>query len=335
MHTPQLPQPTPIPAAAFWDAYFENRLVDWKRGDSGCLGLMRGTPAGGPAALASPPPLAAFTCDFQVLAAYDTRADGRFARLAQQPRSAPEVLAAMIDGSYPYREPAPFGKQRMSELLGEIRARLEAGREARDEAQTRTALATLLVQLVEGGDTRSQQAIAALVFLLGELRDGAAVPALLSVVRNADGVPFAKRVLHFTAVAAAYAALWKVNGKAAVPELLVLMRDADGSARQKMAALFERLFSTGTLLGAYRLREAYLDPAFWAERLQPMLPPAAWQAVDARNVFWELRWLAALHAGPADAPLLALLERDEVGLVRATAAARRNEPARPRPPGLR
>lgn len=302
-------------AAAFWDAYFENRFIELTRTDAGCAGRARLLPSGGPAGLTGKPQLQDIACSRALLAAYDTTADGRFSLLPPRPPEAGDALRGMMDRSYPYRDAAPFGKARMAEYLRQCSRMLDG----------RVSIATLqalLVRLVAIPDALNDALIAALAFLLGELRDPSSGEALLAVIRNSAGVPYARRVIHFSAVSAAFSAAWKCDARSMTPDLLVLMEHADGSARQRIASLFERLYSTRDLESLHRHGEAWMTAAFWSERLAPLLEPARWSDLDATNLFWELRLSVISRLGSGHAGLLRMLSADEVGVVREAAAAR-------------
>lgn len=301
-------------AEAFWNAYFENRFATLMRNEAGCHGLARTLPSGGPAGLARAPQLQEIACPRALLVDYDTAADGRFALLPSRPPQAGAALQAMIERSYLYRDAAPFGKARMAELLLRCRQMLS------DEPGTE-ALQTLLTGLVASSDGTFDAEIAALAFLLGELRDPSSATALLSVIRNAAGVPFARRVVHFSAVNSAFSAAWKSDAKALTPDLLVLMENADSSACQKIASLFERLYSTHEMESLHRHGEAWLTPTFWRQRLAPLSDPALWPALSAASLFWELRLSIVARLGAEHANLLRLLSADEVGVVRDAAVA--------------
>lgn len=319
--SPQMPDPRPASARdveAFWDAYFENRFVALTRDEFACTGFARLLPAGAPAGLADldePLQLQEIACARTLLADYDTASDGRFALLPARPPEAAAAVQAMIDGSYPYRAAAPFSRERMAVLVLQ-------GRQMLGDQVTIEGLQDLLAQLVAGPDAALDRLIAALAFLLGELRDASSAQALLAVIRNASGVPFARRVLHFSAVGAAFAAAWKCDAKSITTDLVVLMEDSDSSARQKIASLFERLYSTRELLGLHRFGEAWLTPAFWQERLAPLSHPLLWPRLGATSLFWELRLTTLARLGPAQADLLPLLLADEVGVVRDAAMTR-------------
>lgn len=300
---------------AFWDAYFENRFAVLTRSEAGCFGMARTLPSGAPAGLGRELQLHEIACSRAALADYDTVADERFSRLPWRLPRADDALHGMIERTHAYRDAAPFGKVRMAELLTQCR-QMQPGQ------ITTEALQQLLIRLVAANDASLDSTVAALAFLLGELRDPTSGPALLSVVSNGAGMPFARRVIHFVAVNTAFSAAWKSDVKSIAPNLLVLMEDADGSARQKIASLFERLYSTHELESLQRHGEAWLTAAFWHTKLAPMLDSARWATIDAASLFWELRLSSVARLGPEDLGLLQLLTGDEVGVVREAAAIR-------------
>jgi hypothetical protein len=181
----------------------------------------------------------------------------------------------------------------------------------------------LLSRMIAEHSAALDQPIAALVWLIGEQRERHSAEVLLEVLRNSSYWPFPKRRLHFTAVDAAFSALWKINEKGITGELLEFMRMTSGSGQSKVAALFERLFSTAELLSIDKLGEHYLDPEFWADVTSSALraSPTERDAGDANALFWEIRLLAAQRLPVSQTAALEKLTADEVSLVRDMARA--------------
>jgi len=307
-------------AREFWDLYYRNRFVRLERRDGFCRGAAA-VGEGGLTGLVRAPELRQVEIPLARLRSYDYAADGRFARLLERPQTMAQAITQVEQLRYPYRDPAPFGKERMAELLGWVRANFGSGGQA-DLAQA--DVERIVAAMVDGHRPEFDQPLAALVWLLGEMRQRSATPALMLVVRNSSFVPFARTVLHFTAVNAAFSALWKVDDKSMLGEWLVLMAESSATGKHRMAALLERLLSTDELLGAERCGDAYTDAAAWARYLQPMrgYGPVDWDRHDARSLFWEIRWLAATRLPPGEREALNLLVHDEVTLVREAAVAR-------------
>ncbi|MET0649848.1 MAG: hypothetical protein ABW208_24830 [Pyrinomonadaceae bacterium] len=317
------PRSRRVGAARFWDFYFRDRLIRLERVGENWKGLARPEAARGGVLSsllsdAEPEPFEVTTAE---LRAYDYARDARFSALSVAPRPAGEAFGQVLGGTYPYRDAAPFGKQRMSELFALLRerCRLPAG-----SALTPDGLERCLSALLGEHSEELNQPLAALVWFLGEMRGRSSSAALLEVVRNSSHLRRGGPAVHFTAVDAAFSALWKVNDKTRLPELVELMRGADSAGRQKIARLFERLLSKDELLGLDRCGAAYLDPDFWDGVVKPNRgnTPADWDRYDAGSLFWELRWLAAVRVSPDDAETIRRLAGDMVPAVREAAAAR-------------
>jgi hypothetical protein len=304
----------------FWDLYFRNRFVRLERRDGVYRGAAR-LGEGGLAGLLREPELRLVEIPLQRLRSYDYAADGRFSRLLERPQAMAQACAQVEELRYPYRDPAPFGKERMAELLAWVRSTFGQGGQ-REFAQA--DVERIVADMITGHRPEFDQPLAALVWLLGEMRQRSAAAVLMLVVRNSSFVPFARIALHFTVVNAAFSALWKVDDKSMLGEWLTLMAEASPSGRHKMAALLERLLSTDELLGAERCGDAYTDAAAWARFLLPMRAngPLEWDRHDARSLFWEIRWLAATRLAPGEREALTPLANDEVTIVREAAIAR-------------
>ncbi|MET0649849.1 MAG: hypothetical protein ABW208_24835 [Pyrinomonadaceae bacterium] len=310
-----------ISAQQFWDYYFRDLFLRLERAGGGYAGEVLSEPE-----RAQPPeglllldaPQVRVEVPAGVVREYDYASDGRFARLAERPASIAEAYRAVVEGTYPFRDPAPFGKQRMAELLTQARTLVPRGP---GEELTLEDFEQTLRLAVEGDAPGLDQLVAALVWFVGERRERASSGVLLLVVQNSSYSPFARRRLHFTAVDAAFSALWKVNDKSCLWELLEILPYTSESGARKIVPLFGRLLSTTELLSPDLCGNAYLEPAFWAARLAPLreYADADWDRYDADALFWELRWLAALRLNRGDAGTLRRLADDEVGTVREAA----------------
>jgi hypothetical protein len=168
-------------------------------------------------------------------------------------------------------------------------------------------------------------AIAALVWFLGERRQHSSSAAIMDVVRYSGHLHPTGFHLHFTAVDAAFSALWKIDDKMQLVDLLTLMRQADPTGQRKFAALFERLLSTHELLSIEQCGDDWFTPEFWAKKIEPLrnYAPEDWDRYDAHSLFWELRYSAATRLNPGD-PVLQMLARDAVDTVRLQAVSRHN-----------
>ena len=308
--------------AAFWDLYFRNQFVQLERNANGYRGLAYADPASAapPAGFFRKRELRVIEIAFDRLRQWDYRADLRFDLILKRPTTMAEAIDRVIERNYPYRDPAPFGKERMAELGGVLRTQFQQA--GHNSAITLELAQHVLVKMIAEHTQALDQPIAALAWLLGEQRDRSSAPMLVEVVRNSSYFPFAAHRLHFTPVDAGFSALWKVNGKQVTSELLKIMEGGSESGRRKIAALMERLYSTKELLSLDRCGERYLDPLFWRELIPADRPLSDWDRVDTSAIFWEVRLLALTRLPIQDLNLLEKLANDEVGTVREAAAAR-------------
>lgn len=299
-------------AALFWDLYFRNLFVRLERSGKGYRGEAYADPASAkpPAGFFRERKLRTVEIRMDHLRDYDYRSDGRFALILERPSGIRAALDAVIEKRYPYRDPAPFGKERMAELCTALRDRIGDG--------SLSAAERLLLRMIAEHTPALDQPIAALVWLVGEQRQKGSAPVLLSVLRNSSYWPFAEHRLHFTPVDAAFSALWKIDEKGITGELLEFMRMTSESGQRKIAALFERLLSTAELLSLDKLGERYLDPEFWADAIGNVLgaSPLDRDRRDADALFWEIRLLAAQRLPRSETAVLEKLSLDEVGIVR-------------------
>lgn len=301
--------------AAFWDLYFRNQFVRLERGAAGYRAVTNAEPAAAapPAGLFRERKLKAIEITFDRLRQWDYAGDPRFARIRERPAADyAAALKLVIEQSYPYRDPGPFGKERMAELAIGLRKELEHGGTPEQ----------LLLKKISEHTPAQDQPLAVLAWLIGERRDRASAPALLEVVRNSPDFPFAAHRLHFTPVAAAFSGLWKINNKEVTPELLAMMENASDSGKRKIGALMERLYSTKELLSYDKCEEGYFDPGFWRKVIPEGRSLAEWDRADANALFWEIRYLAAERLPAEDRTTLEKLAADEVGTVGEAAKAR-------------
>ncbi|MEA3643189.1 MAG: hypothetical protein VBE63_25095 [Lamprobacter sp.] len=307
----------PIKAAQFWDLYFRNLFLRLERDGSGYKGVAYANDSGlgPPAGIFHERPQTQIQVSRAELVSYDYSSDGRFSLFLARPKSIGTALDAIISQSYPYRDPAPFSKERMAQLCAELRERIGSANEREaDLSVLHGELSRMLVEYAPSFD----QPIAALVWLLGELRQRDSAEPILQVLQNSPYCPIGKVQVHFTALNAGFAALWKINDKASIWKALELMRESDTSGRQKLGALIERLFSTKELLSLDLLEEDYFSVDFWLARLKPYRDwnTNDWDRYDTNALFWELRCLAAMRLSASEGGLSQMLLRDEVATVR-------------------
>jgi len=309
----------PLDAAAFWDLYFRHQFVRLERGADVWRGERRvGAGAQGvPGALLGERRTETVTVAVSALRRHDYAADPRFALTRVLDMTPAAALEAIVAQRYPYRDAAPYGRSRMSELMRGLQPRLSSGEGLRGFEQL---LRTLLVDAAAPRDP----AIAALVWFLGERRSTSSAPVLVEALARSHYVRPQAEALHFTATDAAFTALWKIADKSRLDELLDLMRRATSTGRWRFGQLFERLLSQEQLLGPAVLGDAYADPQAWARRIEAAgaRDARAWAVHDARSLFWEIRLLAAQRLDAADRATLELLAADEVESVAAVARER-------------
>lgn len=307
----------------FWDLYFRNLFLQLERKNGLYTGEIFAEPdqAQPPLELLRDVPKVQVEVSFGSLQEHNYSADGRFARITQIPASVSEAYEAVIAGIYPFREPAPFGKQRMAELFTQIRGQFLL---STNGELSLADLEQTLSNMVENHTPALNQPIAALAWFLGERRERSSSAALLFVVQNSSFAPYARHQLHFTPVDAAFSALWKVNDKARLWDILEMMRYTSESGRRKFAPLFERLLSTTELLSFEHCGSDYLESDFWASKLEPgrNFTAADWDQYDADSLFWEIRYLAVLRLPATNSDTFRKLAIDEVGTVRGAVHAR-------------
>lgn len=307
---------TLISANRFWNLYFRNALLTLERRSDSYTGQIYNEPehAQPPIGLLRDLVQVPVEVAFSVLREYDYSGDGRFALIAKRPADLNAAYEAIIKQTYPYRDRAPFGKQRMAELFTMLR--LQSGHGTR--SLSLAILQQMTLNMVENHTDTLNQPLAALAWFLGELRERSSSKALLAIIDNASFVPFARHRVHFAAVDAALTALWKVNDKASLWHMLELMRNTTDAGRRKITPLFQQLLSTTELLSIERCGDDYFRPEFWARMLEPRrtFTPTDWDHYDANSLFWEIRYLAALRLPSNSIDMFRKLANDEVQTVR-------------------
>jgi len=299
----------------FWDAYFRNEFVALMRQAdkySGFLPVRTPNPAS-PKGLLDQTEYQPIEIGFDALRAYDYNGDGRFAIAAYDKDDVGKQFESVVRQTYAYRDPAPFGKQRMSELFSEIHSHwLHTHKPAFLEI-----LENIVFAIAENFNETYNQQLAALAWFLGEQRQRTSTKALLAIVQNAHFVKSAKKPINFKPVDTAFSALWKINDKSSLWALLDLMPDANETGVRKMMPLFERLLSTNELLSRHRCGELYEKPDFWRNILAPMkgYAPQDWDRYDANALFWEIRLLSARRLPHSEKAALQKLSSDVVSIV--------------------
>jgi hypothetical protein len=315
--------PTPVDARRFWDLYFRNAFLTLERHTSKYVGQFYAEPelAAPPGGLLRDMTAEAVEITFDAVREYDCSGDGRFALFGERPLDIGEAYEAVIRQTYPYRDRAPFGKQRMAELFSQIR--VQCGLESA-AALSLAILEQVVISSVENHTEALNQPLAALAWFLGERRERSSSAALLTIIHSAPFAPYARHHIHFTAIDTAFSALWKVNDKAALWDLIDLLRGSSNAGRRKIAPLFERLLSTRELLSLVRCEDDYFKADFWARMLTQSgnYTPVDWDRFDAYSLFWELRNLAALRLPQGEIKTLRILAQDEVETVRDAARDR-------------
>jgi|CZKX01.1.fsa_nt_gi hypothetical protein len=311
---------TQISAERFWDLYFRNAFLTLERLDRGYLGKVfeKSASKQPPEGLLRDTAEIEVAISFTALHEHDYSGDSRFALITKRPAELDLAFQAVIDQTYPYRAAAPFGKQRMSELLLQIRHMLHLS------PMTLSALERITLSLVENHTEAQNQPLAALAWFLGERGERSSSSPLMAIVQNAPFSPFAKHRLHFTPVDAAFTALWRVNDKTSLGTMLELMRVTTDAGRRKIAPLFERLLSTRQLLSLETCGEDYFRPDYWVSVLRPYrnFTPGDWAAYDVQSLFWEIRYQTAFRLPPDSVESFRKLESDEVATVRDAVRAR-------------
>lgn len=313
--------------STFWDLYFTNALVSLER-----LPTHYRFEAFEPGRLNSPASWfnldeapATYELPLDCLAQYKYLEDERFKRLALRPFHLRDTLTKIGQTTYPYRDAAPLPKRAMSERLMEIfPARLLQDPGTSDAILEAIATRTIQTCLDKPDDSLSTVQ-SALIWVLGEHRSRASAPVLVQILMRAAWAPFrAHEPVSELQVNLALSALLKINDKSSLPQLLALFENCEVDGRRKLAPLLERQLSRESMPGILRSGERYLDPANWSAAYQAALADCQghWPEFEAREVFWEHRFLAAWRADPSDHSVLEVLQHDEVRVVALLAQAR-------------
>jgi hypothetical protein len=308
----------------FWNYYFKDYFINLKRDKGVYIGEVyeHSSQVSGPLGLIKEIAKKRIEVSSATLKQYDYFTDKRFSLISVLPSNLSKAFTAVLEKTYTYREPAPFGKQRMSELfvLLEDHYQLNSATDL-----TISTLEGVLKQMVESYSREMIQPIAALAWFLGERHQISSAEVLISIIQNSKYMSNSTYLIHFTAVNAAFNALWKINPKLNLPDLIKLMKDANESGRGKFASLFTRLLSTNEMLSFDYCGKNYLNPDYWAVVVESYKNSTQldWDQFDTNALFWEIRYLAALRLSPNNVHLMKLLN-DEVGVVAELVRQRNN-----------
>ena len=298
----------------FWDLYFQNRFVELAR---------TGTDVSGKYAQPIPSGQSYFAARKfdslrvmrEQLKSYDYESDGRFSEILKTPQKLHESVQKIIDGSYPFREPPPFGALRMAELMRQLSKSFEwpQGSSLTSEVLNRSARSITSQFRLEDG-----QSLNALLWLLGERRERKFTDVLVSAIEESERLSNGhKDKIPTSVINTAFEGLCKINDKSFLNRLLTIMDHSEHSGRLRVAALFKRLLSTTQLLSLETLGESYYAVGYWVRIIQKYADysEVQWDRFDATSLFWENRYLAAKRI-PSGDECLKQLSDDEVSLVR-------------------
>ena len=300
-----------IDASEFWSLYFQNRIVELRRDATRLAGRYTPTLPSGRSFLYLQDPIA-FQISRETLARHDYLADGRLSEIERRPADLAEALARLVDRTYPYRAPPPFGSLRMSEVVERTIADHRWSVEYVELEMIHGSLPALADQLPD-----TTQQLDAMVWLLGERQSRSSAAPLVALLEGSEQLPQGhKRRLSHSVTSSALEALWKLNDKSVCDRLIAVMEAQEPSPRARFAALFKRLFSTTELLGPELLGDRYLSAEFWRAVLAQGqgFSSGDWDRFDAGSLFWENRHLSCRRLSAGD-EALRLLCGDEVSLI--------------------
>ncbi len=298
-----------IDAKQFWELYFHNKFLRLERHPDKYIGeVFDKTSSSGKGLFDNNRIFVEVNMDD--LRVYDYETDGRFTQLIKRPVKADDAVQAIINQSYPYRDAAPFGKERMSELFLQMYP-------SELKIDSLEILEGTTFALANEYNQDLSQPLAGHAWLLGEFRQRSSTKALLNIIHYAPFVSSAQYHLPFTPIDVAFSALWKINDKFALWDLLKLLPSTDDSGKRKIIPLFERLLSTNVLLSLTQHDDNYYETKFWENYLLPMkdFSERDWDSYDANSLFWELRYLSAIRLPLNKTDILNKLISDEVSIV--------------------
>ncbi|MDY6994009.1 MAG: hypothetical protein SVR94_15590 [Pseudomonadota bacterium] len=313
-----------ITAEQFWDYYFRDDFINLKRDNNGYMGEIyeNTSQSHTPLSLVKEFSKKNIEISKTILKKYDYSNDKRFFLISTPTDHLSKAFTAVLEKTYDYRQPAPFGKQRMSELFVLLRHHYQLNP---NNHLTISLLEKTLKQMIESYSKEMIQPIAALVWFLGECRQISSADVLILTVENSKYIHNSVPSIHFTAVNTAFNALWKINPKLKLPNLIKLMKQANESGKRKFAPLFTRLLSTNEMLSLDLLGNDYLNPDYWAGIIKRYNHNTQldWDQFDTNALFWEIRYLAALRLPSTDANLIKLAN-DEVSIIAKTVQQQRS-----------
>ena len=298
----------------FWDLYFQNRFVELTRTTTEVSGKYT-RPLHSGQSYFSDRTFDSLKITREQLKSHEYESDGRFSEILKAPRQLNESVQKIMDGSYPYREPPPFGASRMAELMRQLSARFEwpHGSSLTSEVLDRAARSIISQFRHDDG-----QPLNALLWLLGERRDRLFSDVLVSAIEESERLSKGhKDKIPSSVINTAFEGLCKINDKTFVNRLLTIMDHSEHSGRLRVAALFKRLLSTTQLLSLETLGENFYAVGYWERVISKCAgySEAQWDRFDAGSLFWDNRYLAAKRLAPGD-ECLRQLSDDEVSFVR-------------------
>lgn len=304
--------PYEINRRRFWDIYFQNRFVELYRHPSGYSGRCSRERASLRTFLGEPE-YEAITITHTEITGHDYDNDGRFAQLKNVPATLHEAVYRLVETSYPYRVPPPFGSKRMSELMAHTALRFMWP----DDESLRLDQVHATVRALQSSLPGSSQQLDAVIWLLGERQERMSARTIVDGIVASEQLPGGhKNKLSHSVLSTSFEALVKINNKSVFEPLLAVMDGSQHSGRLRIAALFKRLFSTTHLLSLQALGEDYFSPQYWRREFHPYanFTDIQWDRFDADSLFWETRFQATRRLVHGDATLRKLRD-DEVSLV--------------------
>ena len=307
-------------ARLFWDLYFKNRFVELTRGEVEINGkYLHELPPG--KSQFSEPMHGSLTIERDELRRYGYQNDGRFSGILRTPQRPHESIQKLVDRSYPFREPPPFGAERMSELFQQMSDQFGWPQDASMNAEYFNRSAQSLASPFK---PENSQPLSALLWILGEQRERIYSKIMVQVIEESQHLHSGhKDKMPVSTVNTALEALWKTDDKSRLKPLLKIMDDSNHSGRLKIAALFKRLLSTTHLLSLEALGEKYYSAGYWEGLIRPYsnYSDAQWDRFDTKSLFWEIRHLATKRIVAKDEGLKNVVD-DEVTLVRELARSK-------------
>ncbi len=307
-------------ARLFWDLYFKNRFVELTRGEVEISGkYLHELPPG--KSQFSEPQHGSLTIERAELRSYEYQNDGRFSEILKAPQNLQESIQKLVDRSYPFREPPPFGAERMSELVQQMSPQFGWPQDGSMTAEHANRSAQSMASPFK---LENSQLLSALLWILGEQRERIYSKVMVQVVEEAQRLPSGhKDKTPLSVVNTALEALWKTDDKSRLEPLLKTMDHSDHSGRLRIAALFKRWLSTTHLLSLEALGENYYSVGYWEGLIRPCsnYSDTQWDRFDTKSLFWELRHLATKRIAAKDEGLKNVVD-DEVTLVRELARSK-------------